>query len=43
MEVDARNEEVVIHQDGKVELTVRRGKVITKKLSSTRLDGSWRL
>lgn len=36
MEVDARYEEVVIHTDGRVDLTVRRGKVITKRLSKTK-------
>ena len=32
VEVEAKYEEVVIHADGTVDLTVRLGKVITKKL-----------
>ena len=32
VEVEARYEAVVIHTDGTVDLTVRPGKVITKKL-----------
>ena len=32
VEVEARYEDVVIHSDGMVDLTVRPGKVISKKL-----------
>ena len=32
VEVEARYEDVVIHSDGTVDLTVRQGKVISKKL-----------
>ena len=32
VEVEARYEDVVIHSDGRVDLTVRPGKVISKKL-----------